>query len=87
MTHNLNSRDRIPNDPVLIFENSLSSSTDVELLTVDEAASFLTISKSGIRRLQERRQLPFIKVGTRVRFAKQDLIAYLASHRIEPLNA
>jgi excisionase family DNA binding protein len=68
-------------------DNSLSgSSLLVELLTVAEAAAFLTISKSGIRRLQQARQLPFIKVRGSVRFAKRDLLTYLAKRMIATLD-
>jgi excisionase family DNA binding protein len=78
---------KIEDSPVLPFDNSLSgSSLLVELLTVAEAAAFLTISKSGIRRLQQARQLPFIKVGGSVRFAKRDLLTYLAKRMIATLD-
>lgn len=57
-----------------------------ELLTVAEAATTLKISKSGIRRLQQGRQLPFIKVGGSIRFAQGDLITYVAKHRVGTLD-
>jgi excisionase family DNA binding protein len=49
----------------------------IELLTVPEAAALLKISVPGLRRLQQRRLIPFIKVGGSVRFAKADLASYL----------
>ena len=75
------------NIPVLHFDNlSSGSGPAVELLTVAETAAFLRISKSGVRRLQQARQLPFIKIGGSVRFAKRDLLAYLARQRVGPID-
>ncbi len=73
-------------EPVLLFDNSPSGSPLAELLTVAETAEFLRISKSGVRRLQQKRQLPFIKVGGSVRFAKSDLLTYLEKQRVEPIG-
>ena len=74
-------------DPVLPFDNSSSGSTPaIELMTVADAAAFLSISKSGVRRLQQGRHLPFIKIGGSVRFAKRDLITYLTQRRVEALD-
>jgi len=57
-----------------------------ELLTVAEAAAMLRISMAGMRRLQQRRLIPFIKVGGSVRFAKCDLVAYLRKRRVEAIG-
>lgn len=74
-------------EPVLLFDNKpIGSSPAYELLTISEAALFFRISKTSMRRLQERRAIPFIKVGGSVRFAKGDLIAYLQKSRIGPIN-
>ena len=81
-------RANIEGGPVPSFDNQSSLPRPaIELVTVAEAAAFLKISKTGIRRLQQARQLPFIKVGGSVRFAKRDLAAYLAKHRVEALDA
>lgn len=55
-------------------------------MTVADAAGFLKISKSGVRRLQLARRLPFIKVGNCVRFVRRDLLVFLKSQRIEPID-
>lgn len=74
--------------PVGLFDNSSSGPAPVaELMTVAEAATFFKISKSGVRRLQHARQLPFIKVGSGVRFARHDLVSYLARQRVAPLDS
>lgn len=58
----------------------------IVLLTVAETAALLRISTIGVRRLQQARQLPFIKVGGSVRFDQRDLIAYLAKRRVGALD-
>lgn len=68
--------DKQPNEP----------QSNIELLNVPEAAQFLTISVSSVRRLQEGRHIPFFKVGGSIRFAKEDLVSYLARQRIGPFG-
>lgn len=80
-------RANIEGDPVLSFDNQSSAPQPViELLTLREVAALLRLSKTSIRRLQRGRQLSFTKVGGSVRFCRDDLIAYLANHRIPALD-
>ena len=65
---------------------SLENYSGIELLTIKEAANFLKVSVSMIRRLQYGRQLPFIKVGGAIRFNKQDIIAYLSEATIDAMH-
>jgi excisionase family DNA binding protein len=58
----------------------------IELLTTSEAGEFLRISPSSMRRLQQARRIPFFKVGGGIRFAKSDLISYLAQQRVGSLG-
>jgi excisionase family DNA binding protein len=53
-----------------------------ELLTVAEAARMLRISATGMRRLQQERTVPFIRIRKAVRFLRRDLIAYLERQRV-----
>jgi excisionase family DNA binding protein len=55
---------------------------DIALLTIPEAAKLLTVSVSSMRRLQQGRLVPFFKVGGSIRFAKEDLVSYLAQQRV-----
>ncbi|MBL6938268.1 MAG: helix-turn-helix domain-containing protein [Alphaproteobacteria bacterium] len=55
-------------------------------MTIAEAAKLLGVSVSGMRRLRRARRIPFFKVGRSLRFAKGDLIAFLAQRRIEPVG-
>ncbi len=58
----------------------------IELLTRDEVARLLKISRAGVYRLVERRRLPFYKVGHSLRFAKRDVLAYLSQNRVDAIG-
>ena len=60
--------------------------TPAGLLNTREVAALLKISVAGVRRLQQGRHIPFLKVGGSVRFAKEDILAYLARHRVEAIG-
>ena len=51
------------------------------LLSVDEVASCLRISESGVYRLIRRGDLPVVKVGGRTRFEQVALRHFIASQR------
>jgi excisionase family DNA binding protein len=77
----------IQSDPVLFFDNRPNDSVpNIELLTIPEAARFLKVSASGVRRLQQKRAIPFIKVGGSVRFLKGDLLSYVVKMRVESIG-
>jgi excisionase family DNA binding protein len=57
-----------------------------ELLTVADVARLLKISISSVRRLQQRRRLPFIKVGGRIRYARSDVADYLERQRVGTID-
>jgi len=63
------------------------TSLTIDLLTIAEVAELLKISVSGVRRLQQARQLPFIKVGGSVRFLKRDIVVYLEERRLESVGS
>jgi excisionase family DNA binding protein len=70
-----------------LFERQPSDlQSHITLLTIPEAAELLTISVSSTRRLQQERRIPFFKVGGSVRFAKHDLVSYLAKQRVSSLG-
>ena len=58
----------------------------VELLTVAEVAGLLKISIPSVRRLQQGRHIPFVKVGGSVRFTKGDILSYLVKRRIDSID-
>lgn len=65
---------------------SADSTPTLELLTLVEVAKLFKISVSGVRRLQQGRQIPFIKIGGSVRFAKSDLVSYVERERVESVG-
>jgi excisionase family DNA binding protein len=58
----------------------------MELLTIPEVAEFLKISVPSVRRLQQRRLIPFFKVGGSVRFTRSDILSYLEKKRVESID-
>jgi excisionase family DNA binding protein len=72
-------------EPVLLLDNGAVGSRSDELLTIPEVARLLKISVAGVRRLQQGRQLPFLKIGGSIRFFKSDIQSYLEKQRIEPI--
>ena len=52
------------------------------LLTIEEMADILRLSKTSVYRLVQRRELPFCRVGRNLRFSREDLEAYLAARRV-----
>jgi excisionase family DNA binding protein len=58
----------------------------IELLSISEVAKLLTISVPSVRRLQQRRLIPFFKIGGSVRFMRSDVVAYLEKQRIDAVD-
>ena len=57
-----------------------------KLITPDELARLLRISKAGVYRLVEKRIMPFYKVKGSLRFDQKDVIDYLQGTRIGPVG-
>jgi len=67
--------------------NMLSDSIPtLELLTIHEVARLLKISVSSVRRFQQQRRIPFVKVGGSIRFIKSDLLSYVDRERVESIG-
>lgn len=62
---------------------SVESNPTLEILTIAEVAKLFRVSESGVRRLQQQRHIPFIKIGGSVRFTKGDLMSYMQRVRVE----
>ncbi|OGG50398.1 hypothetical protein A2704_05680 [Candidatus Kaiserbacteria bacterium RIFCSPHIGHO2_01_FULL_54_36b] len=58
-----------------------------ELLTIPDVAEYLKVSETTVRRLQEKRSIPFIKVGGGVRFFTRDISSYLEKQRVESIDS
>jgi excisionase family DNA binding protein len=65
-----------------IEPESITFDSSIELVDVTEAAGFLKVSIPTVRRLQQQREISYIKVGGSVRFAKSDLLAYITRRRV-----
>lgn len=63
------------------FLQSTPPETADQLLTVDQAAAFLTLAKPTIYAMLSRGELPNLKRGKRVYFQKSDLLNYLKEGR------
>ena len=74
---------RIPNAATAAFLD-IQPEGSPRLLTIAEAARVLSISVSGMRRVQQKRRIPFFKVEGSIRFASSDLESYLSTRRVEP---
>ena len=51
-----------------------------QLLTLQQVADRLQVSLSTIRRMVDRGDLPFVKVGRNIRVRPEDLEAYIAAN-------
>ncbi len=75
--------------PVLLIDNLITMTVDRHhhstlgpLLTLDDVAAILRVSKTSVYRLVERRELPFCRVGRSLRFTQQDVGAYLGARYV-----
>lgn len=57
--------------------------TKGQLLTVDQAAERLNVSTRFVRRLVDERRVPYLKIGKFVRFAEDELDAWIEAKRID----
>ncbi len=56
------------------------------LITMTEAAAWLSISERMVRRLQFERKIAYVKIGRHVRFRPEDLVAY-RDHQVQAATA
>ena len=59
---------------------------DIEVLTIEEAAQFLNLKVSNLRRAVFMKEIRYFKVGALIRFNKADLIEWLEDKLIQPLK-
>ena len=58
----------------------------VKLLTCNELATLLKISKVGVYRLVGKSLIPFTKVMRSLRFDMSDILAYLEKNRVKSVG-
>jgi len=61
----------------------MQTPTTVSLMTVQEAAHFLSVSVSTLYGWAWQRRIPFVKVGRALRFDKADLEQFVRANRFE----
>lgn len=75
--------------PVLLIDNLIMAverhdlGSVPPLLTIEDVAGILRLSKTSVYRLVERRELPFCRVGRNLRFTREDLETYLGARRVD----
>jgi excisionase family DNA binding protein len=55
------------------------------LITIKDAARFLSLSVATVYRLVESRKIPFFRIGSAIRFSQQALQAWLVKCERPPL--
>ena len=63
-----------------------TTSVPPNLLTPDEVAELLRVSKTSIYRLVERREIRFFRVCGLLRFDRTDLTRFLSAGSVEPMG-
>lgn len=54
------------------------------LLTVDGVAELLNVTPNAVRQMVNRRQIPFIRLGSkRLRFDQDAIVAWVQAQRVE----
>ncbi len=56
------------------------------LLTIPDVAAILKVSTYTVRRLQQQRKLPFVKIGGSVRFERSDIASYVTARRVRSIG-
>ena len=56
------------------------------LLTVEELSEFLNLSKPAVYALVYRRQVPFLKIGNRLRFSPAAIAVWLEESQVPAKN-
>jgi excisionase family DNA binding protein len=62
------------------------SATQVTLHDVESLATRLGVSVRYVRRLVEERRVPYFKIGRHLRFDADEVEAWLADTRVEPVT-
>jgi len=61
----------------------LTNQNQQKILNVDEAATYLTISKSHLYKLTSRGEIPHSKQGKRIYFSKAELDVWLLENKVQ----
>ncbi len=76
-------------EQILLNKSTKEQEREDEILSVEQAAEFLGLSKPTLYSKNSRGELPYFKRGKRVYYSKNDLIDYLIAgrqHSLDQLN-
>ena len=65
---------------------SIDADLIARLLTIPDVAALLKVSIATVRRLQQQRKLPFVKIGGSIRFERGDIASYVAARRVRAIG-
>lgn len=60
------------------MQNNVRLNVERDILTIDEMGEILGISRSQVYNMVNRDQIPYVRVGSRVRFIKSQIEAWLS---------
>ena len=55
----------------------------LELLTVDEVTQLLKLSRGAVYQMRARKEIPYIKMGKRIRFDKTEILEWINKQRVK----
>jgi excisionase family DNA binding protein len=74
-------------DSIMMFLQSAKPDVkQSDLLTIQEAASFLNLSKNTLYNKANKNELPYMKKGKRLYFSRVELMAYIKSGKISSIQ-
>lgn len=60
---------------------------EIQLLTIEEASIFLNLKVSKLRRYVFMRGIPYYKIGSLIRFKKDDLLQWVGDKIVKPVSS
>jgi excisionase family DNA binding protein len=55
-----------------------------EVMSAAEVGALIQFTRKGVYGLVEQRRIPFIRIGNRIRFLREDVLAWLRESRVLP---
>ena len=71
---------------MLLLQSAKPDVKESDLLTINEAALFLNLSKNTLYNKVNKNELPYMKKGKRLYFSRAELITYIKSGKISSIN-
>jgi excisionase family DNA binding protein len=73
-------------DIMLLLQSAKPDVKQGDLLTIQEAASFLNLSKHTLYNKVNKSELPYMKKGKRLYFSRTELVDYIKSGKISSIQ-